>query len=121
MGQLDGKIAIVTGGGIGIGRAAVIAFAREGAKVAVANRTPATGEATVQLATEAGGEAIFVPTDISRSGDVQHLVQTTVNTFGGLDILFNNAGIPQQTSLSPRMPKSTPRAFRIFAMAFVTV
>ncbi len=98
--QLNGKIAIVTGAGAGIGRAAAIELAREGAAVAVANRTPATGEETARLARMAGGQAIFVPADVSRAEDVRRLVDATVAAFGGLDILFNNAGIGGSTALA---------------------
>lgn len=93
MGRLTGKIAIVTGAGQGIGRASAVAFAREGAQVVVANRTRETGEETAQLARSAGGEALFVPTDVSQSDQVRRLVGAAVSRFGGLVILFNNAGI----------------------------
>lgn len=91
--SLEGKIAIVTGGGQGIGRATAIEFAREGASVTVATRTVANGEETVSIIRAAGGKAIFVPTDVSSAEEVRRMVDATVSTFGGLDILFNNAGI----------------------------
>ncbi len=95
--DLQGKVAIVTGASQGIGRASVIELAREGACVVAAARSKAGCEETVVLAQAAaggsGGKAIAVPTDVSRSADVQRLVETTVDTFGGLDVLFNNAGI----------------------------
>jgi NAD(P)-dependent dehydrogenase (short-subunit alcohol dehydrogenase family) len=93
MGRLTEKVAIVTGGGQGIGRASAIEFAREGAAVVVANRTAATGEQTVRLAEAAGGQALFVSTDVGRSADVRRMIDIAVSTYGGLDVLFNNAGI----------------------------
>lgn len=90
-----GKVALVTGGATGIGRATAVAFAREGAKVAIGDieaARPAVEETLRQVA-EVGGEAIFVPADVSRATDVENLVATTVDTFGSLDIAFNNAGV----------------------------
>jgi NAD(P)-dependent dehydrogenase (short-subunit alcohol dehydrogenase family) len=91
--RLQGKIAIVTGGGTGIGRGIAEAFAREGAKVVIANRKEETGEAAVQSIRNSGGEAIFCQTDVSIEDDARNLIQTAVETYGGLDILVNNAGI----------------------------
>ncbi|ADI26827.1 SDR family NAD(P)-dependent oxidoreductase [Geobacillus sp. C56-T3] len=91
--RLQGKAAIVTGGASGIGRATAIRFAEEGAKVAVSDINEEGGEETVHLIREKGGEAIFVQTDVADSKQVSRLVQTAVDVFGGLHILFNNAGI----------------------------
>ncbi|MEH7009399.1 SDR family NAD(P)-dependent oxidoreductase [Neobacillus niacini] len=91
--KLNEKIAIVTGGGAGIGRQAAIRFAKEGAKVTVADVNSQSGEETVSLIVESGGEAIFVKTDVKNSNQVKELINTTTNTFGGLHILVNNAGI----------------------------
>jgi NAD(P)-dependent dehydrogenase (short-subunit alcohol dehydrogenase family) len=91
-GRMDGKVVIVTGGSSGIGRATTIAFAREGAKVVIAARRVAEGEETVRQIVEAGGEAIFVQTDVTQANDVQALVDRTLEQYGRLDAAFNNAG-----------------------------
>ena len=91
MGQeLAGKVAIVTGGAGGIGRATVELFVREGAKVVIADVDVAAGE---QLAASLGGQALFRRTDVAVADEVQELVDCAVESFGGLDIMFNNAGI----------------------------
>ena len=91
MGQeLAGKVAIVTGGAGGIGRATVELFVREGAKVVIADVDVAAGE---QLAASLGGQALFRRTDVAVAEEVQALVDVAVESFGGLDIMFNNAGI----------------------------
>jgi NAD(P)-dependent dehydrogenase (short-subunit alcohol dehydrogenase family) len=93
MKRLLGKNAIVTGGGSGIGRAAAILFASEGAAVAVADVDDVSGEETVSLIRNAGGNAIFVKTDVADSPQIKALIETTTTTFGSLHIMFNNAGI----------------------------
>ena len=92
-GSFEGKSVLITGGAAGMGRAAAIAFSREGAGVAVADVDVSGGEETVRLIHEAGGRAVFVRTDVSREPDVQALVAATVASFGRLDHAFNNAGI----------------------------
>lgn len=91
--SFDGKVALVTGGGSGIGQAAAIAFARAGAKVVVSGRRIEAGEETVQTITKEGGEAIFVKSDVTKEHDVEALIKTTVSTYGALNCAFNNAGI----------------------------
>jgi NAD(P)-dependent dehydrogenase (short-subunit alcohol dehydrogenase family) len=92
-GRVQDKVAIVTGGGTGIGRGIAEALAREGAKVVIANRSAETGEAAAQKIRDAGGTAEFLPTDVSREEDCQKLIQAAADTFGGADVLVNNAGI----------------------------
>ena len=89
----DGKAVVITGGAAGIGRAAAVAFAREGAGVAVADIDVSGGEETVGLIRDTGGQALFVRTDVSREVDVRSLVTAAVASFGRLDHAFNNAGI----------------------------
>ena len=93
MSELQGKVGIVTGGTSGIGRDAAILFAKAGAKVVVAGRRETEGKDTVAVIRSAGGEGIFVKTDVSRAADVRALVEKTVAEFGRLDLAFNNAGI----------------------------
>ena len=91
--RLQDRVALVTGGGSGIGRAAALAYAREGARVVVAGRRAAELDETVRLIETAGGSALAVSTDVAKSGEVQALVKATVDRFGRLDAAFNNAGI----------------------------
>ena len=93
MSRLDNKVAIVTGSGSGIGKASAILFAKEGAKVTVSCRTIETGEEVVRTIKKGGGEAIFVRTDVSKVEDVKRMIRVTVDTYGRLDVIFNNAGI----------------------------
>ena len=88
--MVDGKAALVTGGASGIGRATVLALAREGARVLVADLDPAGGE---KVAAEAGGEARFLRTDVTREADVRAMVEAALEAFGQLDCAVNNAGI----------------------------
>ena len=93
MGRLSGKIAIVTGGGTGIGGETARLYAEEGARVVVGDIRPEDGEATVKAITDAGGEAVFVATDVSKSADVEVLVAAAESEFGGLHVMTANAGI----------------------------
>lgn len=92
-GVIDGKVALITGGSGGIGRASSLEFARQGAKVVVADLLVEAGQETVQLIRAAGGEATFVKTDVTEAAQVKALVGQTLETYGRLDCAFNNAGI----------------------------
>jgi NAD(P)-dependent dehydrogenase (short-subunit alcohol dehydrogenase family) len=92
VGRLEGKVALITGAGGGIGRAAALLFAAEGARVAVAEIVEEAGAATARAIEQAGGEALFVATDVSRPDSVEAAVKATVARFGGLSVLYNNAG-----------------------------
>ena len=96
MGQLDGKVALITGAGSGIGRASALVFAREGAKVALADIVVEGGEETGRMVKEAGGEAFFIKADVSNAADVEAMVNTVVETYGRIDCAYNNAGIEGQ-------------------------
>lgn len=91
----DKKVAIITGGSTGIGRASAVALAKEGVKVAVAARRIKEGEETVHLVKEAGSDGIFLRTDVTNEDDVRSLVEKTVKVYGRLDYAFNNAGIEE--------------------------
>jgi NAD(P)-dependent dehydrogenase (short-subunit alcohol dehydrogenase family) len=93
MGALDAKRALITGGASGIGRATALLFAREGAAVAVADLDDARAQAVARLIANEGWPALAIACDVSRAADCRRAVQETVDAFGGLDILFNNAGI----------------------------
>lgn len=92
MTRLEGKVAFITGAGSGIGRAAAIMFAAEGARVVVAGRNSANGEETVHQIHAAGGDAIYVRTDVSVPEQVEIAIQQAVSHYGKLHILYNNAG-----------------------------
>lgn len=93
MDGIHGSVAVVTGGSTGIGRAAALKFAEEGASVVIGDVNVEEAEKTVSMIEEAGGEATFVETDISEEADVARMVDTAVETYGGLNFAFNNAGI----------------------------
>jgi NAD(P)-dependent dehydrogenase (short-subunit alcohol dehydrogenase family) len=90
--DFTGKVVLVTGGATGIGRATSLAFARQGATVVIGDVDDQAAE-TVELIEQAGGTGLFVRTDVTVAADVERLVQTAVDTYGGLHVAFNNAGI----------------------------
>jgi NAD(P)-dependent dehydrogenase (short-subunit alcohol dehydrogenase family) len=96
--DFNGKVALVTGGGNGIGRASALGFASRGAKVVVVDRDADGGEATAGIIRQQGGEAIFVQADVTRTEDVQAYVKKTVDTYGRIDCFHNNAGIEGDVS-----------------------
>ena len=91
----DQKVAIVTGGSSGIGRATAIALAKQGVRISIAARRIDEGEETVRLVKEAGSDGMFVKTDVANEDDVRSLVENTIKTYGRLDYAFNNAGIEE--------------------------
>jgi NAD(P)-dependent dehydrogenase (short-subunit alcohol dehydrogenase family) len=93
MKRFESKVVLVTGGNVGIGKAAALAFAREGAKVVVAARRESEGVAAVKEIQAAGGTASFVRADVASEKDVANMIASTVKAFGKLDVVFNNAGI----------------------------
>jgi NAD(P)-dependent dehydrogenase (short-subunit alcohol dehydrogenase family) len=90
--RFDDKVVLITGGATGIGRATALAFARQGATVVIGDVDERAAE-TVHLLEEAGGTGLFVRTDVTVDADVERLVRTTVDTYGRLDVAFNNAGV----------------------------
>src|SRR5208282_2201674 len=91
--DLEGKVGLVTGGTSGIGRETAVLFAKAGAKVVVAGRREPEGKETIELVQAAGGDGLFVKTDVSQAFEVEALIQKAVERFGRLDVAFNNAGI----------------------------
>jgi NAD(P)-dependent dehydrogenase (short-subunit alcohol dehydrogenase family) len=99
MGRLTGKRALITGAASGIGRATALLFAREGAAVAVVDVDEAGGQAVAEMIRGEGGQAVFVHCDVTQAEDCRRAVQRTVDELGGLDILFNNAGIIRRATV----------------------
>ncbi len=115
---LDGKVALVTGGTRGIGRGVALGLAKAGAKVAICGRHDEPGAEAVKLIEAAGGEALFVRADVSKSAAVDSLIEQIVKRFGRLDIAFNNAGLAAHSShfTKPRKKTMTTRLRRMSAV-----
>lgn len=92
--RCEGKIAVITGGGSGIGRATALLLAEEGASIVVADISPQGGQETVQMVEGAGGTAAFVSADVTEPDQVSGMVESAISQFGGVDFLFANAGVP---------------------------
>src|SRR6059058_84482 len=107
MSQFAGKVALVTGGNSGIGRAAAIEFAKQGAKVVVSGRREKEGHEVIAEIKALGGEAIFVKTDVSKESDVKALIEQTLAKFNRLDFAFNNAGVEQLLTPLPEQTEET--------------
>ncbi len=99
MSILSGKRALITGGASGIGKATAKLFAGEGASVGLVDIDAGTGQSVVEEITNAGGRAIFMPADVTSAADCAHAVQQMVDHFGGVDIIFNNAGVIQRATV----------------------
>ncbi len=102
--KFEGKVALVTGAGSGIGRACALAFALDGAKVVVSDVAVENGAATVRLIKSSDGDALFVKCDVSQSDQVEAMIKTTVQTYGRLDYACNNAGIEGTQALTADYP-----------------
>jgi NAD(P)-dependent dehydrogenase (short-subunit alcohol dehydrogenase family) len=111
---LESKVALVTGGTSGIGRATALALSAAGAKVVFSGRRDSEGEETAVLMRDAGAECLFVQSDVSREADVRALVQKTIATYGKLDCAFNNAGI--QGSMNPLHEQSVEDFDKLMAI-----
>jgi NAD(P)-dependent dehydrogenase (short-subunit alcohol dehydrogenase family) len=98
--DFHGKVALITGAGNGIGRAAALGFAKGGAKVVVVDRDQAAGEATAGILRQQGSEALFVAADVTRSADVQKYVKLALDAYGSIDCFHNNAGIEGSVALT---------------------
>jgi len=109
LGLLSGRSALITGGGGGLGRATAIAFAREGARLAIGDMVEEAADETVAAAKAVGGEAIAIRCDVSKSADVQAMVEATIKAYGRIDCAFNNAGIgPAQVGMSNKKMADWP-------------
>ena len=98
--RLKGKVAIVTGGGSGIGEATALTFAKEGARVTVADVADSAGNNTVEQIRASGGDGIYVHADVTSASEIQSVVRETIDNYGRLDVLFNNAGIAMRLGVA---------------------
>lgn len=115
MKTLQDKIALVTGGTSGIGRATAVAYARAGAKVVVSGRREQEGKETVALIEKAGGTGLFVRADVAKEADVKNLVEATLRAYGRLDLAFNNAGV-ESSVIKPTHEQDDADFDRVFAI-----
>ena len=97
--RLEGKAALITGAGSGIGRAAARLFSSEGARLVISGRRPEPLEETAEALREAGGEVLVAPGDVSRSEDAQGMINAVVDAYGKLDVMFCNAGVQHRTTV----------------------
>lgn len=111
--RLKDKVAVITAAGSGSGRAGSLIFAREGAKVVVADIDPKGGEETVRMVKEAGGEAYFIPVDCGKVAEMRKLIDAAMNKYGRLNILWNHAGIPGPGTLESTEEEAFDRAMAI--------
>ena len=98
--RLKGKVAIVTGGGSGIGEATALTFAKEGARLTVADVVDSAGNNTVEQIRATGGDGIYVHADVTSASEIQSVVRETIDNYGRLDVLFNNAGIAMRLGVA---------------------
>lgn len=103
--KLANKVALITGSGSGFGRASALIFSKEGAKISVVDIDREGGQETVTSIKQKGGVAIFIQADVTKASDVEKMIKTTVDTYGRLDILFNNAGIAMVHSPIEEVPE----------------
>ena len=121
MGRMDGRVAIVTGGSRGLGKDTAVSLAREGAAVVIAARTehegqsriPGTMDDTIRLVEEAGGRGLAIRCDITNEDDITATVQKTIETFGRIDILVNNAAVNVQGNVQTLQMRHWNLAFRV--------
>src|SRR5690625_1118737 len=102
--RLQNKTTVITGGGSGIGRSTALLFAEEGAEVVVADLNEDTGKETVEMIEKNGGKAIFQYVDVIEPSDVEQLIKKTIETYGKLDVMINNAGISHPEAKIPDVP-----------------
>jgi len=113
--RLKDKVAIITAAGDGMGRASALLFAREGAKVVVADIDPEKGKGTVNAVRSAGGDAMFIPVDVGKIADLERMVNETIKAYGKINILFNHAGMPGPQGLDNVTEEAYDRAMSVLA------